>query len=533
MDSKDLWPQRVEHWAASTPDAPWIDVIGGPVVSYAEGLEEGLRWADALARRGVGAGDHVAVLIPNTLDFVWAWLGLSWLRAVEVPVNTAYQGRMLQYILHQSDARLLMTTRSALPRLEAVADELPNLEAIILVDADDGEHSLSIPVVGRTEFLDGATPAPRPGPDPWDTATILYTSGTTGPSKGVIIPWGLHRSFGTVHELYGDVTSDDGHYVPVPLFHVGGKYPVMAMTSLGGRIILREVFSTTEFWDDVRKHRATIMTFIGVIQHFVWNQPRRPDDADNPLRISIAAPCPPNVEEFNERFGVRTVTGFGMTEMPAPLSSDGAGVDANTYATVGKVRPGFECRIVNEHDQPVPQGTTGELIVRSIKPWVMNQGYYKMPEVSFRAWRNGWFHTGDAFRSDEDGNYFFVDRMKDAIRRRGENISSSEVEADVCRHPEVERCAAFPVPSTMGDGAEDEVMISVVRVEGSTLTEAALIEWLIPRMAHFMVPRYVDLVSELPMTPTVKVRKHVLKERGVTRSTWDREAAGIVVKRAR
>jgi len=533
MNRDDLWPQRVAHWADATPDAPWIDVIGGDVVSYAEGLEEGLRWADAFARRGVHAGDHVAVLIPNTLDFIWTWLGLAWLRAVEVPVNTAYQGRMLQYVLQQSDATVLMTTRSALPRLEAIAEELPTLETLVLVDTDDAEHTLPFEVIGRSDFLAGANPVRREGPDPWDTATILYTSGTTGPSKGVIIPWGLHQSFGTVHQHYGDVTAEDGHYVPVPLFHVGGKYPVMAMTAVGGRIILREVFSTSDFWDDVRKHNATIMTFIGVIQHFVWNQPRRPDDADNPLRISIAAPCPPYVEEFNERFGVRTVTGFGMTEMPAPLSSDGSGVDARTYATVGKVRPGFECLVVDEHDQPVPPGETGELIVRSLEPWVMNQGYYKMPEISFRAWRNGWFHTGDAFRRDVDGNHYFVDRMKDAIRRRGENISSAEVEADVCEHPEVERCAAFPVPSPMGEGAEDEVMISVVRVEGSTLSAADLVRWLIPRMAHFMVPRYVDLLDELPMTPTVKVRKHVLKERGVTESTWDREAAGIVVKRAR
>jgi crotonobetaine/carnitine-CoA ligase len=164
---------------------------------------------------------------------------------------------------------------------------------------------------------------------------------------------------------------------------------------------------------------------------------------------------------------------------------------------------------------------------------MMNQGYYKMPEASLAAWRNGWFHTGDAFRCDDDGNFYFVDRIKDTVRRRGENISSTEVEQDVCAHPKVESCAAFAVASPLGAGAEDEVMIAVLPVNETTLDPAELIEWPIPRMAHFMVPRYIDIVTELPMTPTVKVRKHILKERGVTASTWDRDAAGIVVKRIR
>jgi crotonobetaine/carnitine-CoA ligase len=230
---------------------------------------------------------------------------------------------------------------------------------------------------------------------------------------------------------------------------------------------------------------------------------------------------------FSRRFGCDIYTVFNMTEVSTPILS---GKNPSPLGTCGTPRPGVEVRIVDENDCEVAPGTVGELIVRTDAPWTMNHGYFRNPEATARAWRNGWFHTGDAFRADADGHYFFVDRIKDAIRRRGENISSFEVETEVCAHPAVKEAAAVAVPS---EHAEDEVLVAVSLVEGASLDPAELIRFLLPRMAHFMVPRYVRVVPELPKTPTQKVQKHLVRSEGVTADTWDRVAAGIEVKRER
>jgi len=211
----------------------------------------------------------------------------------------------------------------------------------------------------------------------------------------------------------------------------------------------------------------------------------------------------------------------------SPLMSD---LHPNIPGLCGKARPGIEARVVDENDCEVAPGQTGELILRSDRPWAMNHGYYKNPEATANAWRNGWFHTGDGFRYDEEGNFFFVDRIKDAIRRRGENISSFEVENEVVTHPDIAEAAAIPVPSQLG---EDDVMIVVAPVDGANIDSKELFEFLEPRMAHFMLPRYIRVIGELPKTPTQKVQKHLLKSDGVTADTWDREDAGIEIKRER
>jgi crotonobetaine/carnitine-CoA ligase len=291
---------------------------------------------------------------------------------------------------------------------------------------------------------------------------------------------------------------------------------------------LRDVFSLTEFWSDIRTHGVTATGIIGVIASFLMSVPRAPDDADSPLKSCSMGPLVANVDEFKERFGVRVSTGYGMTEIGAPLASDGWNLANAT--SCGRVRtgyPGYEVRVVDEHDEPVGPGVVGELVVRASEPWVLNVGYYNMPAETAAAWRNGWFHTGDGFRYDEEGNFYFVDRIKDAIRRRGENISSFEVEAYVARHPAVQEVAALGVPAEHG---EDEVKICVVVRPGATLDPQELIEFLAPDMPRFMVPRYVEIVEQLPKTPTHRVRKVELRA-GTGTGTWDREAAGVVLPR--
>jgi crotonobetaine/carnitine-CoA ligase len=351
---------------------------------------------------------------------------------------------------------------------------------------------------------------------------------TTGPSKRVLVPWGqLDASSAQQWSLlYGDEVAQ---YTPFPMNHVGGKSPPLLMAAHGGRAVLRDGFSGTAFWDDVRAQRCTMTILAGTMQNFLWQQDPRPDDDENPLRFVIMAPLIPQFREFERRFGLRVLTGYNMTEISTPLLFTG---DIPDWRSCGRLRvghPGYEARIVDKHDVEVPPGQVGELVVRTSEPWTLNAGYLGMPEATVAAWRNGWFHTGDAFTRDEGGNHFFVDRVKDAIRRRGENISSFEVESLVNDHPGVLESAAVAVPSEWG---EDEVKVVVVPKDGTTLDPAELIRFLIPRMPRFMVPRFVEICAELPKTDaTRRVKKAELRADARNDRTWDREAAGLDVPR--
>ncbi len=375
-------------------------------------------------------------------------------------------------------------------------------------------------VVTGDEFFAGAeTRTDLEGPDYWDVAAIIYTSGTTGPSKGVLMPWGTLWSFVTTAPA-DLVEPGEGFYAMYPAFHVSGKAMLYQASVFRARMVLREQFSITNFWDDVRRFGITGAGLVGPMAPFLLLQPEQPDDADTPLRHVVMGPLTPHVEEFKRRFGVEVGTGYGMTEIGAPFASDGYNL-ANAQSC-GKLRTGwagYEVRIVDEHDEPLGPGQVGELVVRTSEPWVINRGYYGMPEASAAAWRNGWFHTGDGFRYDDDGNYYFVDRIKDAIRRRGENISSFEVEGLVNRHPDVVESAALAVPS---EYLEDEVKVCVVLREGSELTHAELHAHLETTMPSFMVPRYLELVDALPKTEaTMRTQKVKLRESGLTETTWD------------
>jgi crotonobetaine/carnitine-CoA ligase len=357
---------------------------------------------------------------------------------------------------------------------------------------------------------------------PWDTQCIIFTSGTTGPSKGVMTSYlQLHES-GKGFPL---ATADDRHMVPLPLFHAGSTIPIYLMLKLGASFVLVGAFRTDEFWQVIERTGTTSLILLGVMAGFVVKRPPAEDPKHSTLRWAMAVPLDEDGITFGRRFGVDITTTFNMTEVSCPLVS---GVNPALAGSCGGPRPGVEVRLVDADDCEVPVGEVGELIVRTDTPWAMNSGYYANPEATARAWRNGWFHTGDAFRRDTDGHYFFVDRMKDAIRRRGENISSFEVESEVIAHPAIREAAAVAVPSEI---AEDEVLVAVSLGEGRTLDPAELIDFLRPRLAHFMIPRYVRILDELPKTPTLKVQKHLIRSAGVTPDTWDREAAGIVVRR--
>jgi crotonobetaine/carnitine-CoA ligase len=525
MERGQVLPHLIAQHVTDVPDrVAMLDVEGGQQ-TYRELQDTFRTWADALRRIGVQPGDTVVTMLPNSFLAYEAWLGVAWLRALEVPVNNGYLGDMLRYLVQDSRASVVVIAHRFVDRLAAVAGDLDRLATVVVPDAGPADALPDLPcaVLTGAEFFAGATPADDlPGPEHHDTAALIYTSGTTGPSKGVLVPWVELYQFATMTPdgMLGD---GGGYYTVYPAFHVSGKSAIYMSSRYRGHIVVRESFSLTEFWNDIRRHGIRAAGLVGPMAALLMLAEPQPDDADSPLESVYMGPLIPQVEEFKARFGVQVGTGFGMTEIGVPFGSDGFRL-ANT-TSCGRLREGpphYEVRIVDEHDEAVPVGAVGELVVRSGEPWAITPGYFHQPERTAEAWRNGWFHTGDAFRCDADGNYYFVDRLKDAIRRRGENISSFEVEAIVNQHPGVQECAAVAVPSELG---EDEIKILVVSAGDDALDPAELLEFLEPRMPKFMLPRYVEVVPALPKTDaTFRTRKVELRDAGLTPATWDREA---------
>jgi crotonobetaine/carnitine-CoA ligase len=522
LDRRGLAPHALARWAAETPDAVALEHVDGERFTYAELHHEALLWAGAFQAVGVDAHTHVATFLPNASVAHRSMLALGWLRAVEVPLNAAYQGRMLQYAVDHSDSTVLVVANDFFDRVAAVSDALPRLTTVVVVDGPARPLPGGARVVAMADLLADREPATGlDGPEPWDVAALLFTSGTTGPSKAVISPWGS-----VVYQMGSWIPDDavrqgEGLFNAMPMFHNSGRSVFNMALARGARFAYREKFSATHVWDDVRRTNAATLCLVGPMTSLVWSAEPRPDDADTPVRYVVLGPMIPEMDAFERRFGVQVATCYGQTEVGSPVAT---GWDHGPWANCGRVRQDYpfpEVRLVDEHDDPVPTGEVGEMIVRTREPWALNLGYYKMPEESMRAWRNGWFHTGDAFREDVEGWFYFVDRMKDAIRRRGENISSFEVENAVIEHPLVADCAAVGIPTRHGD---EEVLVAVVVKDGFDPGE--LIAFLEPRMPRFMVPRYVRVMDDLPRNETTaRVRKQHLRDDGVTESTWDREAA--------
>lgn len=530
LDRNLVLPHLLAERVVVTPDRVAMLDVGGRTETYAELQRSYRTWADAYRRAGLAPGETVLTMLPNSFEAYHAWLGASWLGAIEVPTNNMYLGDMLAYLVDHSLARIVVISRRFVDRLAVVADQLGRVELVIVPDAQPGDElpSLPFPVLDGPSFFDGAEPAvDLPGPDYHDIAAMIYTSGTTGPSKGVLVPWAELYEFVRVppDEM---IDEGGGYYSVYPAFHVSGKSSLYLSARYHGHIVIRESFSLTEFWDDIRRYDITAAGLVGPLAALLMLPPPKDDDADTPLKKCFMGPLIPQVEEFKERFGVQVGTGFGMTEIGVPLGSDGFHL-ANAQSC-GRPRTGpphYEVRVVDEHDEEVGPGVVGQLVVRSLDPWVINAGYWRMPEKTAEAWRNGWFHTGDGFMYDEDGNYYFVDRLKDAIRVRGENVSSFEVEAGVNQHPAVQECAAIGVPSALG---EDDIKVVVVMKEDGKLEPAELIEFLVPRMPRFMIPRYIEIAAALPKTDaTFRTRKVELREDALNDRTWDREAAGVVL----
>lgn len=517
----------LEQHASEQPDGVFVRFDNGEEWTYADMLRIARSHAAAFRELGVEQGDHVLSFLPNSPESIAVWYGLNYLGAVYIPANPAYKGNLLAHVIENSGARVVVTHAELVSRFATV--ELSKLEQIVHLHGEgpevDGLRAHPASIFTDTPVEEAALELGRPI-EPWDTQGVWYTSGTTGPSKGVLSSY-MHSYSMFGQETWPFLTSDDRYMINLPLYHMGGVGLFNSMLLRGGSIAFVERFRTGTFWQQVRDTESTVVFLLGAMAAFLEAQPRSPEDTDHPMRLMFMVPVVDDVPAFAERFGVEVRSIYNMTEICTPIVS---GPTPTIPGTCGRLREGADVRLVDENDCEVAIGEVGEFVVRCDAPWGMNHGYNNMPEATADAWRNGWFHTGDAGRVDEDGNYYFVDRIKDAIRRRGEFVSSLELEIELCAHPAV---AAAAVIATKSEYAEDEILAVLQPAGGQSIDFVELIAFLEPRVAYFMIPRYFRSVAEFPMTPTEKIRKVELRKQGRTDDTWDREAAGIVIKAER
>jgi crotonobetaine/carnitine-CoA ligase len=525
-DAPHTFPEWIRERASVGGDKVGLEIVGASR-TYAEIDEISDRVGAGFAALGLAAGEHVSLMMANSVENVEAWFGLMKAGLVEVPIHTASRGHALQYIVDHADSRALVIDEEYLPHLAAVADQLPKLDHLVV---NGSAAAVDLPGRIAVHELAGVRadgPPPTLHQRPRDTCTILHSSGTTGPPKGVVLSHEavLHLTRHLVWLM--DYTADDRLFTTFPLFHNNAKFTsVTAALECGGSLVMERKFSASGFWDMARQRGITAFNYMGALLMMMHKQPERPDDADNPVRIAFGAPCPVEIwEDFERRFGVQLVEVFGMTE--APMACENR-LDDRRIGSAGKSSMTYEVMIVDDDDRPCPPDVPGEIVARPKHPWALFSEYYKNPEATVEAWRNLWFHTGDRGRMDSDGFVYFIDRLKDCIRRRGENISSWEFESCINTHPDVAESAAYGVAS---DLSESDVMVAVVRRQGSSLEAADVLDYCQGKIAHFAIPRYVRFMDALPKNHAERVQKFDLRAAGVTTDTWDREAHGYTVAR--
>jgi crotonobetaine/carnitine-CoA ligase len=490
---------------------------GDTTWTYAETCEAASRCAGSLSSAGIKPGDRVAIICSNRIEFLEIVLGCAWLGAIAVPINVASRGPQLQHILSNCAARLLVMEVAYAENLAFLHSPELGIEAIWTIDAT---KEVRLGDVASVAMPRGSERLPAAAVQPGDLALILYTSGTTGPSKGVCCPQAQYFWWAVNTASLLQLRADDVLCTSLPLFHTNALNTFYQALLTGSSVCFEKRFSASGFFASLAHHRATVTYLLGAMVPILLSRPRSPDEAAHKVRISLAPGVPAQFHEgFKQRTGIRLLDGWGSTETNFVL---GTTIEHRKPGSMGPLFEGFQARVVDDQDNDVADDTAGELVVRADDPFAFATGYFRAPDKTAEAWRNRWFHTGDRVVRQSDGYFRFIDRLKDAIRRRGENISSFEVEQVLLSHSAVANAAAFPVRSPL---AEDEVMAAVVLHPAQQLTEAELIAFCEPRLPYFAVPRYLEFVHELPTTENGKVQKYKLRERGVTERTWDREAS--------
>src|SRR5579862_219014 len=507
-------PRLLERRASVDGDREFL-AFGDERWTFGEIERAAARLAGGLANLGVELQTRVALFLPNCADFVNVFFAVGKLGGVSVPINTAYRGYMLEYILNDTACTILVCDAEYLDRVRDALPSLAHLETVIVRGEPAPELNLGRLRIVHLPDVVGAPLETVPEVRFDDVSCVIYTSGTTGPSKGVPLTNGHSISKAVEVIRLCEVEPDDCIYAPVPLFHSFAlQRGVVCAVVSGCRCALRERFSASSYWDDVRRLGATVGFCVFTIPQILKKAEPRADDRDHTLRCLYNARRDP---EFAERFGVRLIEGYGLTEAGVALYvRPGENAPAGSC---GRVSEDWDVRLVDDDDVEVGVGEVGEIAIRPRFPALMMPGYLNKPEATVAAWRNLWFHTGDLASRDADGFYYFRDRKKDAIRRRGENVSSWEVEHVLREHPAVGEAAAIPFPSPLG---EDDVRVVVTLNDGFDLTPESLIEFCVERLPDFMVPRYVEFRDELPRTPTGRIEKYRLREEGLGPNAFDR-----------
>ena len=522
----------LERAAGRNPDKAFVE-IAGTVLTYREFHQRAQQTAGMFQEWGLGRGDRVCLLLPNGPEFLYCWFGLALLGAISVPVNTAYKRDETAFILQDAAAKAIVAHQSLAAVAAAAADLTPGLTQRLLVAADAADAEPA-PAGGWIDFADAlagaAVSAGNPEVSPEDTAMLVYTSGTTGHPKGVQVTHKMYVAAGQGFAHWTAATAADRFFTCLPFFHANAQYySTMGTLAAGATLIVAERFSASRFWAQARQAGATVVNFIGMMMPVLAKQPPSPSDRDNQVRLFYGSPAfPPEfLQAFQERFGPDIIVGFGMTETCyGTIERMGEPRRANSSGRPRRhpdARFVNEIRIVDDAGQPLGLDCVGEIAIKN--PAVM-PGYWRNPEQTALARRDGWLYTGDLGWQDAEGYLYFVDRKKDVIRRRGENISSQEVEEVIKRHPSALDCAVIAVPSELG---EDEVKAYVTPRPGQAIDPAQILHWCAEQLAYFKVPRYLEVRAELPRTPSLRVRKDLLRQEraNLTQGCFDREAAGI------
>lgn len=525
----DVLGHLISQRASQCPDHPVV-TVADQTLTYKELDQRSDAFATGLGTAGMGLGDHAAIMLPNGAAFFDAWIGMAKAGVVEVPLHTASRAAGLLHALRLTQARLLVVHKTLLPRIREVIDDLPALRMVVVVDAADkvsDAHLGTAELVTLTDFEDSGRALTQPVVSPTDHSAVLFTSGTTGPSKGVVLSHRANFRLARTVSQAGGFTQGEVLFTTFPLFHVAARYvSTLAAMLVGGRVVIQEHFSASRFWAQCEEHGVTAIHYLGSLLTMLLKQSLRETDRTHRVRVAYGAGGPePVAKEFTARFGVPLLELYGMTETGA-VSMNSAG--QTRLGSCGRVLEDCEVEIHDDADRPVPIGEVGEIVVRPREPHTMIEEYIGMPEATLDAFRNLWFHTGDSGQFDADGYLYFSGRRKDAIRRRGENISAAEVETALHSHPSVEGAAVVGVPDSVSG---EEVMAFLQPRPGVDLDFVAVLDHCQALLPYFAVPRYLTVVDELPRNSSQRVQKHLLVEQGVPGEAFDRHSIDYHISR--
>jgi crotonobetaine/carnitine-CoA ligase len=524
-DKQDTVTAVLSRAAEQFPERTLLD-FQGDKYTYAEVDEKSTQLAHGLLARGVASGDRVGSILDSNLDAVLLWFAVNKIGAINVPINTAYKGEFLRHQFASAGCRIMVAESDYARRVIDVSADLPEGE-LMLVRGEVVEGNSYLNTESFSNAYNSNTDRIEDNNKPSDLCMLIFTGGTTGPSKACMISHNYACNIAQQILKRESRTKEDVNWTPLPLFHMNATAgSILSCMMVGAAVSIFPRFSVSGFWPDVERSGATVVNLLGAMIGFIANAPDNESSKRyfGKLKAVRGAPFPPELQElWKTRFGVKSAgsNGYGLTEAARVTSlPDGM---APAPGSSGRVNEDFDVRIVDDNDIELPAGQAGEIIIRPRHPHIMFEGYWNQPKETLEIMNNLWLHSGDIGKFDVDGFFYFVDRKKDYLRRRGENISSFEMETALRAHPMIDEVAVHAV---LAD-SEDEVKVTAILVGDADLDEEELCRWCIDRMPYFAVPRFIEFRTEMPRSPLGRILKYQLRDQGCTLETWDREASDL------